>query len=248
MVYGFYCYFSGTLLTLGICLYNVRHMNNFMQMHSAFTVLATLAIFCYRVTSQSLESPFTDIKTWDSVTIVNIFWGLLAAQFIFEVLTYIGMFRSCGVTIPNRLSSNEFVFNKPKAKTEDYFYDPCMDEPWNIAEVKLNLARSLSHILLNDLMLIVTLLMRPHNVIMVPSIYVTCVLTSKCMDHKLLDSKSARRTDIIDVLSRTLVHMWIGHLFFFYQVRTLCIEDAKMNVQCKPRIQTFSSAGEGNKH
>lgn len=118
--------------------------------------------------------------------------------------------------------TNKFVYNKPKAKTEDYFYDPMIEEPWNVNDVKLNLVRSASHIMMNDLMLIVLLLMRPHNVVMVPSIYMTCVLTSQCMDHKLLDSKSGRNTDVVDVLSRTLVHMWIGIVFYFYQVCFCC--------------------------
>lgn len=210
--------FLGTLATLAICLWNVRHMNNIMQIHSAFTIVATACIFCYRVATQALDSPFADIKTWDTVHIVNVFWGLLIAQFVFEVLTYVGLFKSCGVNPSDPSTNNKFVYNKPKAKTEDYCYDPMIEEPWNVDEVKLNLARSLSHLILNNMMLTVILLMRPHNVIMVPGVYITCVLTSKCMDHKLLDARSGKRTEIVDTLSQTLVHMWIGSLFFFYQV------------------------------
>lgn len=218
-IYKFLFIFSGTLATLSICLYNLRYTNNVMQFQSAITIVATTCIFCYRVATSALHSPFHGIKSWDTVHIINVFWGLLIAQFVFEILTFAGIFKSCGVQLePTKMSSNKFVYHKPKEKTEDYIFDPVIEEPWNIDEVKLNLARSISHLMLNSMMLIVVLLMRPHNVIMVPSIYVTCLLTSKCMDHKLLDFKSAKRTDVADVLSRTLVHMWIGILFFFYQV------------------------------
>ncbi|XP_049877149.1 GPI ethanolamine phosphate transferase 2 [Pectinophora gossypiella] len=206
----------GTLATLAICLHNVRHMNNVMWMHTIFTVVATICILCYRIATQTLYSPFDDTKHWDTVAIVDVFWAILSTQFVFELATYIGLFKACGVN-PTVKSDKKFVYSKPKAKTEDYFYDEMVEEPWNVDEVKLNLVRSLSHLMLNDMMLIIVLLMRPHNVIMVPSVYVTCVLTSKCMDHKLLDVTAGRRTEIVDVLSRTLVHMWIGCLFFFYQ-------------------------------
>lgn len=196
-----------------------------MQFQSALTIVATVCILCYRVATGTLHSPFPDIKTWDTVHIVNVFWGLIIAQFVLEICTYAGIFKSCGVQIePTKMSSTKFVYNKPKEKTEDFIFDPVIEEPWNIDEVKLNLTRSISHLMLNSMMLIVVLLMRPHNVIMVPSIFITCQLTSKCMDHKLLDFKSAKRTDVVDVLSRTLVHMWIGILFFFYQVRIFIIQ------------------------
>ncbi|XP_037295273.1 GPI ethanolamine phosphate transferase 2 isoform X2 [Manduca sexta] len=207
----------GTFATLAICLYNLRHMNNFLHIHTALTIAATAAILFYRIATQALNWPLEDVKTWNPVDIVTVFWAILIVQFIFEILTYIGLFKSCGLKTTNALESNKFVYNKPKAKTEDYFYDSTIEEPWNIDEVKLNLARSVSHIMLNDMMLIIILLMRPHNVIMVPSVYVTCALTSKCMNHNLLDSKLDRRTEVVDILSRTLVHMWIGVVFFFYQ-------------------------------
>lgn len=214
--------FPGTLATLVICLRNLRYLNNVVYIQSGLTIAAVGCIFCYRIASKSLESPIEEIKTWDPVLIVTMFWAILIVQFFLEMYSYVGSLKHCGLK-PIDLSdyttsATKFVYNKPKAKTEDYFYDPSMEEPWNVEEVKLNLVRSASHIMLNDLMLIVLLLMRPHNVIMVPSIYVTCVLTSDCMDHKLLDSKSGRKTEVVDILSRTLVHMWIGILFFFYQV------------------------------
>ncbi|XP_026763391.1 GPI ethanolamine phosphate transferase 2 isoform X2 [Galleria mellonella] len=207
----------GTLLTLIICLWNVRCMNNVMHMHTAFTVLATGCILCYRISTKALDSPFDYIQSWDPVNIVNLFWGLLIAQFVFEILTYVGIFRSCGVNSLKTQSNKKFVYNKPKAKTEDYFYDPLAEEPWNLEEVKLSLACSISHLMLNYLMLIVILLMRPHNVIMVPSVYITCMLTSKCVNHKLLDTRPGRDTEIVDTLSQVLVHLWIGQVFFFYQ-------------------------------
>ncbi|XP_026320459.1 GPI ethanolamine phosphate transferase 2 isoform X2 [Hyposmocoma kahamanoa] len=206
----------GILLTMAICLYNLRHLNNIMQMQSALTVVATALILIYRISTKALYTPIEEMKTWDTVIIVNIIWGLLAAQFIFEVLSYTGVLKIINFD-PSVKYNNKFVYNKPKAKTEDYHYDPIIEEPWNLEEVKLNLARSLSHLLLNHLMLIIILLMRPHNVIMVPSVYITCMLTSKLMDHKLLDNKPGKRTEVVDTLSQTLVHLWIGFLFFFYQ-------------------------------
>ncbi|XP_073953399.1 phosphatidylinositol glycan anchor biosynthesis class G isoform X2 [Choristoneura fumiferana] len=205
----------GTLLTLAICLYNLRHMN-VRPVHTVLTIAATLCVLCYRVATNSLHSPFTDIQTWDTTIIVDFFWIIITVQFVFEVITYIGL---CGgvANTRNKPSSNRFVYNKPKAKSEDYFYEPMIEEPWNLEDVKLNLARSISHLMLNNMMLIVALLMRPHNVIMVPSIYLTCVLTFKCIDHKLLDTKSGRNTAVVDILSRTLANIWIGCLFFFYQ-------------------------------
>lgn len=188
-------------------------MNNYMQMHSAFTISAAACIIFYRITTNTLQTPIESMKTWDPIVIVNIFWALLIAQFIFEILTYTGLFKMCGF----KPTGAKFVYNKPKAKNEDYFYDE-MTEPWNLEEIKLKLARSISHIMYNDLMLIVVLLMRPHNVVMVPSIHFTCYLTSKCLNHKLLDARTSRRTDVVDVLSKSLVHLWIGVLFFFYQV------------------------------
>ncbi|XP_063894431.1 GPI ethanolamine phosphate transferase 2 isoform X1 [Helicoverpa armigera] len=209
----------GTIATLAICLYNLRYVNNVVYIQTGLTIAAVVCILCYRITSKALETPIDEIKTWDAVQIVSIFWAILIAQFILEILSYIGALKSCGLkpVERNASSANKFVYNKPKAKTEDYFYETLIEEPWNVDEVKLNLVRSISHLMLNDLMLIVVLLMRPHNVIMVPSIYITCVLTSECMDHKLLDSKSGKKTEVVDILSRTLVHMWIGILFFFYQ-------------------------------
>ncbi|PZC83148.1 hypothetical protein B5X24_HaOG208621 [Helicoverpa armigera] len=209
----------GTIATLAICLYNLRYVNNVVYIQTGLTIAAVVCILCYRITSKALETPIDEIKTWDAVQIVSIFWAILIAQFILEILSYIGALKSCGLkpVERNATSANKFVYNKPKAKTEDYFYETLIEEPWNVDEVKLNLVRSISHLMLNDLMLIVVLLMRPHNVIMVPSIYITCVLTSECMDHKLLDSKSGKKTEVVDILSRTLVHMWIGILFFFYQ-------------------------------
>lgn len=196
-------------------------MNNIVHIHSGFTIAAVFCILCYRIASGALDTPLI-AANWDPVFIVDIFWAILIAQFAFEFISYIGAFKNCGLKpIETKTpDSNKFVYNKPKAKTEDYFYDSMIEEPWNVDEVKLNFVRSASYIMVNDLMLIVILLMRPHNVIMVPSIYMTCVLTSQCMDHKLLDSKSTRKTDVVDVLSRTLVHMWIGIVFFFYQVYT----------------------------
>lgn len=193
-----------------------------MHIQTVFTTLSGICILCYRIATKTLDSPFTDIETWDTVHIVNVFWGSVVAQFVFEILSYIGIFRVCGIS-PKTEGSNKFAYNKPKAKTEDYSYD-VMDEPWNVEEVKLNLARSISYLMLNNMMLTVILLMRPHNVIMVPGIYATCVLTSKCMDHKLLDARPGRNTEVVDVLSQTLVHLWIGKVFFFYQVCcSLCL-------------------------
>lgn len=195
-----------------MCLWNVQYMNNYIQLHSALTIIATACIFAYRIASQSLESPFSSIKTWDTVIIVNVFWGILIAQFVFEILTYIGTFKMCaGSTI-------KFAYSKPKAKTEDCYCDNIEDRSEDIDDVKLKLACSLSHIMYNDMMLIIILLMRPHNVVMVPSLFFTCKLTAKCLDHKLLDSRPGRTTDAADTLSRTLVHLWIGALFYFYQV------------------------------
>ncbi|KAI5633562.1 type I phosphodiesterase / nucleotide pyrophosphatase domain-containing protein [Phthorimaea operculella] len=205
----------GTLATLLICLYNLRYLNNVMHIHALFTIAATICVLCYRVATQNLDAPFADMSKWDTVAIVDIFWGILTAQFVFEIATYVGIFKACGIN-PNIQRDNKFVYNRPKAKTEDYFHEE-MQEPWNVEDVKVNLARSLSHIMLNDMMLIIILLMRPHNVIMVPSVYVTCLLTSQCMDHTLLDRQAGRNTEIVDVLSRTLVHLWIGSVFFFYQ-------------------------------
>ncbi|XP_041984897.1 GPI ethanolamine phosphate transferase 2 [Aricia agestis] len=199
----------GTIVTLGICLWNVRYMNNYMQIHAALTVVATSCILCHKVAADSLYTPFPTLKTWDPVVIVNVFWCLLIAQVLFELATYVGALK-CG------LRENKFEYKKPKEKSEDYFYDQ-MDDPWNLDEVKLKLACSLSHVMLNQLMLIIILLMRPHNVIMVPSIYFTCMLTSKCLDHKLLDSRPGRDTEAVEYLSQALAHLWIGHLFFFYQ-------------------------------
>lgn len=156
------------------------------------------------------------MKNWDTVYIFDVFWGILMIQFCFELLTYLGIFKWLGLN-PNK----KFVYNKPKEKSEDIFYDSMVEEPWNVDEVKLNLARSLSHLMLNHMMLLIAVLMRPHNVVMVPSVYFTCVLTSKCMDHKLLDRRPERKTDSADVLSQTLVHLWIGTVFFFYQVQCL---------------------------
>ncbi|CAH2234693.1 jg1495, partial [Pararge aegeria aegeria] len=149
----------GTILTFGVCLWNVRHMNNFMQMHSALTVCATACVFLYRISTNALDTRYAFLKTYDPVIIVNVFWGLLIFQVLFELATYIGMFTKCGFKPKN--NRNKFTYTKPKAKSEDYFYDE-MDEPWNIEEVKLNLARSLTHIMYNDMMLIIILLMRPH--------------------------------------------------------------------------------------
>ncbi|XP_059060860.1 GPI ethanolamine phosphate transferase 2 [Achroia grisella] len=207
----------GTILTLTICLWNIRYMNNVMHMHTAFTIAAAVCILCYRINTKALGSPFDDIQSWDPVTIVNFFWGVLIAQFVFEILTYIGTFKICSIHTGTSRANNKFIYNKPKAKREDYFYDPLVEEPWNLDEVKLSLARSVSHLMLNYIMLIVILLMRPHNVIMVPSVFITCMLTSKCLDHKLLDTRPGRNTDIVDTLSQVLVHLWIGQVFFFYQ-------------------------------
>ncbi|KAL0869706.1 hypothetical protein ABMA27_005946 [Loxostege sticticalis] len=212
----------GTLATLLICIRNLQYSNNILQMHTALTVLSTLCILAYRVATKSLDCLFSDVETWDTVIIVNVFWGLITAQFVFEFLTYIGIFKTCGLNNttlnkPCEPCGHKFEYTKPKAKTEDYFYDSMVEEPWNVNEVKLNLVRSISHLMLNNMMLVVILLMRPHNVIMVPSIYLTCVLTSKCLDHKLLDAKSGRNTETVDVVSQTLAHLWIGYVFFFYQ-------------------------------
>ncbi|VVD06048.1 unnamed protein product [Leptidea sinapis] len=203
----------GTLTTLGICIWNGRHMNNYIHIHSLLTILATACILCYRISTDALYTPIATLRTWDSVAIVNVFWWILIFQVIFEILTYIGSFRPCGIKLP---VSNKFTYNKPKEKSEDYFYDQ-MEEPWNVDDVRLNLARSLSHIMYNQLMLVIVLLMRPHNVVMVPSVYITCVITSKCLDHKLLDARPSRNVDVVDIIGRTLVHVWIGYVFFFYQ-------------------------------
>ncbi|XP_013136986.1 PREDICTED: GPI ethanolamine phosphate transferase 2-like [Papilio polytes] len=202
----------GTLTTLGICLWNVRYMNNYMYVHSILTILATICILSYRIASDTLESPFLDIKSWDTITIVNIFWAILIIQALYEIVIYAGIFKSCGCNP----GTNKFGYNKHKVKTEDYFYEPA-EEPWNVDNVKLNLARSLSHIMLNDLMLIVILLMRPHNVIMVPSVFVTSVMISKCLDHKLLDGRTGKGKEVADLIGQSLVHVWIGMVFFFYQ-------------------------------
>lgn len=208
----------GTIMTVLICVHNLVYTNNLMYIHTALTAAAATCTFCYRVATHAVHAPFEDMKTWDPIIIVSVFWGILMAQFIYEIITYVGFFKSCGVhPAEHAMNSKKFDYVKPKTKTEDYIYDPTIEEPWNVEEVKLNLARSLSHLMLNNMMLVILLLMRPHNVVMVPSVYITCVVSSKCVDHKLLDRRSARNTDVADVLSRTLVHMWIGILFFFYQ-------------------------------
>ncbi|XP_013163026.1 PREDICTED: GPI ethanolamine phosphate transferase 2-like isoform X1 [Papilio xuthus] len=202
----------GTLATLGICLWNVRHMNNYMYIHSILTILATICILSYRIASESLETPFSDIKSWDTITIVNLFWAILIIQALYEIIIYAGIFKSCGCDP----GTKKFGYSKPKVKSEDYYYEPA-EEPWNVDSVKLNLVRSLSHIMLNDLMLIVILLMRPHNVIMVPSVFVTSVMISKCLDHRLLDGRAGKGKEVADLIGQSLVHVWIGMVFFFYQ-------------------------------
>ncbi|XP_063830779.1 GPI ethanolamine phosphate transferase 2 [Ostrinia nubilalis] len=204
----------GTLATLVLCIRNLKYTNNICYIHAVLSVLSTLCILAYRVTTQSLYCPFSDVETWDPVIIVNVFWGLITAQFVFEILTYVGIFRNCGKKIK---SNNTFEYNKPKAKTEDYIYQPLIEEPWNLSEVKLNLVRSVSHLMLNNMMLVIALLMRPHNVILIPSIHITCELTAKYLDHKLLDAKSCRHMEAVDVITQTFVHLWIGSVFFFYQ-------------------------------
>lgn len=184
-------------------------------------MLAAACIVCYRITSQALPAPHPHVLSWDPVHIVNVFWGLLIAQMTFEVLSFAGTFQKCGINIGDyrKVKDDEFVYIKAKAKTEDFLYGISdVEEPWNSETVKLNLVRSVSHLVLNDMMLIIILLMRPHNVIMVPGVYVSCVLTSQCLDHSLLDMKPGKRKDVLDTLSRCLVHIWIGALFFFYQV------------------------------
>ncbi|XP_061384238.1 GPI ethanolamine phosphate transferase 2 isoform X1 [Danaus plexippus] len=190
----------GTFLTFLTCMVNVKHMNNIMQMHSALTVVAFGCVVAYRMATGSITSLTT--KSIDPVIIVNIFWGILISQFIFEIVSYIGVSRF----------SNKFGYTKPKEKSEVPFYV----DPWCVDDVKLKLANSISHIMYNDMMMIIVLLMRPHNVIMVPSVHLTCKLTSICLDHRLLDSR-VKKTEIADLLSKTLVHLWIGMLFFFYQ-------------------------------
>lgn len=192
-------------------------------MHSAFTIVSTLCILCYRIASGALL-PFMGIEKWDTVLIVNVFWGLFIAQIVFEVLTYAGTFTACiqpyqSQNCEKKLINNMFVYNKPKQKTEDFVFDSDVSEPWNLNEVKLNFVRSLSHLVFNDMMLIIILLMRPHNVVMVPGVYFTCMLTSKCLKHDLLDSRRTKTHDVLDALSMTLAHLWIGFVFFFYQVR-----------------------------
>ncbi|XP_060805794.1 GPI ethanolamine phosphate transferase 2 [Amyelois transitella] len=202
----------GTLLTAYICLRNiVKHTNNTLNLQAIFTILATFCILCYRVTTKDLPSPLPEIKTWDQVFIVNIFWGIIIIQIIFEILSYVGIFRMCCTVKVD----NKFGYTKLKEKTEDPLQ--YTGESWNLEDVKLKLAKALSHLMLNNMMLIVILLMRPHNVIMVPSIYITCVLTTKCLDHKMLDARMARNTEVVDILSQTLAHLWIGKVFFFYQ-------------------------------
>lgn len=181
-----------------------------MHFQSALTIVAGICIFLYRITSGALDFQQSWLQNLDTVNIVNIFWTLLIMQFVYEILTYIGAFKVC-------CGTNRFGYTKPKEKSEDYHYDE-MAEPWNIDDTKLNLARSLSHLMLNDMMLIVTLLMRPHNVIMIPSVVATCYLTARCLDHSLLDPRTSRSKEIADLIGQTLAHIWIGMLFFFYQV------------------------------
>lgn len=214
-------FFVGTIATAIVCYRNLRHTNNLKHIHTILTTISVAAIFCYRISSSALSiAPLDEIKTWDHVSIVNVIWGAMVAQFAIEILSFAGIFKSCGIKVSepsNKLTTNTFDYYTPKEKVEDYL-ESVVQEPWNIDDVKLSLARSLLHLMLNSMMLIISLLMRPHNVVMVPGIYVTCMLTSACMDHKMLDIKSVRKTDVVDVLNKTLVHIWIGVLFFFYQV------------------------------
>ncbi|CAH2042529.1 unnamed protein product, partial [Iphiclides podalirius] len=199
----------GTVSTLGICLWNVRHMNNRMHVHTALTAAAGACVMLYRIAAGALDSPHPWLGTLDKVAIVDVFWALLAAQFLYETLSYVGVFRVCS-------PADGFGYSKPKEKTEDHHYE-AMDEPWSLDSAKLTLARSLTHLMLNDLMLIIALLMRPHNVIMVPSVIATCSLTARCLDHSLLDYRSGRGKEVADLIGQTLAHLWIGMLFFFYQ-------------------------------
>ncbi|KOB68527.1 putative GPI ethanolamine phosphate transferase 2-like isoform 5 [Operophtera brumata] len=197
----------GTVATAVVCYRNLSHTNNLKHIHTILTTVSVAAIFCYRIASSALTiSPLDVIKTWDHVSIVNVIWGALIAQFVIEILSFVGIFKVCGIKVSqptNKLTTNTFDYYTPKEKVEDYL-ESVVQEPWNIEDVKLSLARSLLHLMLNTMMLIVSLLMRPHNVVMVPSIYVTCKLTTICMEHKLLDTKSLRKTDVVDVLSKTL--------------------------------------------
>lgn len=203
----------GIFFTTAICLWNLRHTRNICNINTVLTILATLCILCYRIITESLPTPSSDILKWDTVQVVNVLWTLLIVQMILEVLTYTSAFKNCMINIKLR-KIHELKYSKLKDKVEDFVYQ---DEPCNIDKVKLDLVRSVAHLALNDMMLIIILLMRPHNVIMVPSTYITCVLASQCLDHSLLDVKPGKRKDVLDTLSRCLVHIWIGIVFFFYQ-------------------------------
>lgn len=182
-----------------------------MHFHSALTISAGVCLFLYRIAAGALDSPNSWLRTLDAVDVVHVFWALLMAQFAYEILTYVGALKVC------RDRTNRFGHTKPKVKSEDYHYEEAA-EPWNVDATKLGLARSLSHLMLNDMMLIVALLMRPHNVIMVPSVVATCSLTARCLDHNLLDPRGSRGKEVADLIGQALAHVWIGMLFFFYQV------------------------------
>lgn len=238
------------IISIGfICIKNINGFKNILSIKTWLTIGATVCIFCYRVTSLSIHVPFY-FPALNEVLSVRIFWILIFAMMISDIVqstNYLSNNNGSKMTRKYKsqkrsesLEETSSVYiqpNRPKQRnidsnlheihsTDMHPTSQLLSESFvanNEPCTKMHILTCRTNTFLNIMILVCSLLLRPHNLILVPSLY----MTSKCINN-ILDYKLGSRlfrfdtakddTESKNTFCKTIFHIWIGAVFYFYQV------------------------------
>ncbi|XP_077298433.1 phosphatidylinositol glycan anchor biosynthesis class G isoform X2 [Arctopsyche grandis] len=222
--------------TIAICQNNLQTTLIPYKTNCVLIIAATLCIFLYRVTIQSIHIPFYGYLDFNENYIVRVFWVVILIIILIEIWSskqYIEKEIKSVVSVESR-SSNP---TKVTYVGENYAFGAKNHQKYNVpgqvdssssfllssihteVSFRMKLMKSRTNVFINVMMLVCSLYLRPHNLILVPSICITSKIVNRILDHKFdsilptYKEKSSRK----NVFCKTLFHIWMGSLFYFYQ-------------------------------
>lgn len=210
---------------MAICQFNLQSTVLPYKTSCFLTISAGLCIFYYRVTTQAVHIPFFGHAKFNEFFLIHSFWIIILAIVIIEIWsarTYITQeTKDLKVNKNAKVNIDATATNYPTYSSIESMGSGIMLSSVVTGDsFMMKILKSRVNTYVNIMMLICSLYLRPHNHILVPSIYLTSTLVNKILDHRfdtiLLSQKEKFCSK--NTFCKTLFHIWIGSLFYFYQV------------------------------
>lgn len=210
---------------MAICQFNLQSTVLPYKTSCFLTISAALCIFYYRVTTQAIQVPFFGHIEMNEFYVIRIFWLIVLTIIIIEIWsakTYITHKTKDFKTTKNVNTSSDT--SKPSYATytsvDSVGSGTLLSSAVAEVSFKMKILKSRVNTYVNVMMLICSLYLRPHNHILVPSIYLTSTIVNKILDHRFDTILLSQKENFCskNTFCKTLFHLWIGSLFYFYQV------------------------------